>query len=134
LSHGGAWLTSVTRSSKSARSTVIETRSCERVIRSRRFGFSAAQTARNVSSAPCGAALGELLRELGPLVEAELPPGDRRPVALLVLVQELRVDPLPLALDHGEPARDVRGDRDEPRRRRELPAARGAGRAGAAPA
>ena len=51
FSHGGAWLTSVTRSSKSARSIVIETRSWSAVIRSRRFGFSAAQTERNVSSA-----------------------------------------------------------------------------------
>ena len=51
LSQGGAWLTSVTRSSKSARSTVVATRSWSAVMRRRRFGFSAAQTARNVSSA-----------------------------------------------------------------------------------
>ncbi len=66
------------------------------------------------------AALGELPREVGPLVEAQLPSGDRRPVALLVVVEELRVDSLPLALDHSEPARDVGGHRDEPRRRREM--------------
>ena len=52
FSHGGAWLTSVTRSSKSARSTGVATRSASAVIRRRRFGFSAAHTARNVSSAP----------------------------------------------------------------------------------
>ena len=67
-------------------------------------------------------ALGELLRELRPLVEADLAARDRRPEALLVLVEELGVDPLPLALDHGEPARDVRRHRDEPRRRREAAA------------
>ena len=52
FSHGGAWLTRVTRSSKSARSTGVATRSASAVIRRRRFGFSAAHTARNVSSAP----------------------------------------------------------------------------------
>jgi len=41
----------VTRSSKSARSTGIETRSCRAIIRSRRFGFSAAAVVRNCSSA-----------------------------------------------------------------------------------
>jgi hypothetical protein len=51
FSQGGAWLTSVTRSSKSARSTVIDTRSWSAVIRSRRFGFSAAQMERKVSRA-----------------------------------------------------------------------------------
>ena len=52
FSHGGACVTSVTRSSKSARSTGVATRSSSAVIRSRRFGFSAAQVERNVSSAP----------------------------------------------------------------------------------
>ena len=52
LSQGGAWVTSVTRSSKSARSTRIETRSASAIRRSLRFGFWAAQVARNVSSAP----------------------------------------------------------------------------------
>ena len=75
-----------------------------------------------------GAALGELARELRALVEADLATGDRRPEALLVVVEELRVDALPLALDDREPPGDVLGDRDEPRRRRELAAgpARGA--------
>jgi hypothetical protein len=44
-------VTSVTRSSKSARSTGVDTRSASAVIRNRRFGFSAAQVARKVSSA-----------------------------------------------------------------------------------
>ena len=52
FSHVGACVTSVTRSSKSARSTRIDTRSCSAIIRSRRFGFSAAQVERNCSSAP----------------------------------------------------------------------------------
>src|SRR5436309_10558793 len=39
----------LTRSSKSARSTTIETRSDSAMMRSRRFGFSAAQVARNCS-------------------------------------------------------------------------------------
>ena len=51
FSHGGACVTSVTRSSKSARSTGVATRSASAVMRSRRFGFSAAQMERNVSSA-----------------------------------------------------------------------------------
>ena len=68
------------------------------------------------------ATLHELARELGALVEADLAAGDRRPEALLVLVQVLRVDALPLALDDGEAARDVGRDRDEPRDRRELAA------------
>ena len=55
FSHGGACVTSVTRSSKSARSTGVATRSASAVIRSRRFGFSAAQTERNVSRAPLSA-------------------------------------------------------------------------------
>ena len=131
FSHVGACVTSVTRSSKSARSTRIETRSCSAIMRSRRFGFSAAQVARNCSSAPLRrAALGQLLHERRALVEADLAPGDRRPVALLVLVEEARVDALPLALDHGDAAADVRRDRDEPRRRRE-PAAGAALRAAA---
>jgi hypothetical protein len=40
FSQVGACVTSVTRSSKSARSTVIETRSDSAMMRSRRFGFS----------------------------------------------------------------------------------------------
>ena len=92
-------------------------------MRSRRFGFSAAHVERNVSSAALLARpFRELLRELGALVEADLASGDRRPEALLVLVEVLRVDPLPLALDDGEPPRDVGRDGDEPRDRRELPA------------
>ena len=49
FSQVGACVTSVTRSSKSARSTVIETRSESAIMRSRRFGFSAAHVARNCS-------------------------------------------------------------------------------------
>ena len=67
-----------------------------------------------------GPPLGELPREVCALVEADLAAGDRRPEALLVVVEEARVDPLPLALDDGEPATDVLCDRHEPRRRREL--------------
>jgi hypothetical protein len=52
FSQVGAWVTSVTRSSKSARSTFIETRSERAMMRRRRFGFSAAQVARNCSSVP----------------------------------------------------------------------------------
>jgi hypothetical protein len=52
FSHVGACETRVTRSSKSARSTRIDTRSCSAIMRSRRFGFSAAHVARNCSSAP----------------------------------------------------------------------------------
>ena len=69
-----------------------------------------------------GAALGELPRELGALVEPDLPAGDRRPEALLVVVEELRIDPLPLALDHREPPGDVGCDGHEPRDGREQPA------------
>ena len=116
-------MTSVTRSSNSARSTRIETRSCSAIIRSRRFGFSAAAVVRNCSSARLArAAVGELLDEARALVEADLAAGDRRPVALLVLVEELRVDALPLALDDRDAAADVGRDRHEPRRRRESPA------------
>ena len=50
FSQVGACVTSVTRSSKSARSTIIETRSESAIILSRRFGFSAAHVARNCSS------------------------------------------------------------------------------------
>src|SRR5439155_13785607 len=71
--------------------------------------------------APGGATLGELLRELDALVEANVSAGNRRPIALLVLVEEARVDPLPLARDHTEPAFHVGGDGHEPGRRRELP-------------
>ena len=46
------------------------------------------------------ATVGELLDEIGALLEADLPAGDRRPEALLVVVEVLRVDALPLALDH----------------------------------
>ena len=51
FSQGGAWVTRVTRSSKSALSTGVATRSRSAVIRRRRFGFSAAQVERNCSSA-----------------------------------------------------------------------------------
>ena len=68
-----------------------------------------------------GPALRELAGEVGALVEPDLPAGDRGPEALLVVVEELRVDALPLSLDDGEPAGDVGRHRDEPRRRRELP-------------
>ncbi len=64
-------------------------------------------------------ALRELARELGALVEADLPAGDGCPEALLVVVEELRVDALPLALDHEQAACDVRRHGHEPRRRRE---------------
>ena len=105
FSHVGAGVTSVTRSSKSARSTRIETRSASAIIRRRRFGFSAAHVVRNCSSAPFVARpVGELLDELRALLEADLPAGDRRPEALLVVVEVLRVDPLPLALDHARGA------------------------------
>ena len=67
-------------------------------------------------------ALGELLDELDPLVEAHVAPGDRGPVELLVVVEVARVGPLPFARDHGEPALHVRGHRHEPRRRRQFPA------------
>ena len=114
-------MTRVTRSSKLARSTRIETRSASAIIRRRRFGFSAAQVKRNCSSARLTRpAVGELLDEAVALFESQRPPGERRPVALLVLVEELRVDPLPLARDHPEAALDVGRDRDEPRRRRQL--------------
>ena len=117
---GGACVTSVTRSSKSARSTGVATRSASAVIRSRRFGFSAAQIdEERLERALVGTALGELAREVRALVEADLATGDRRPEALLVVVEELRVDALPLALDHREAPAHVRRDRDEPRRRRE---------------
>ena len=103
------------------------------MIRRRRFGFSAAQVERNCSRAPLLARPSANLRaNSAALVEADLAAGDRRPEALLVLVEVLRVDPLPLALDDGEPAGDVGRDRNEPRDRRELaagaallPAARG---------
>ena len=80
-----------------------------------------------------GTSLGELPRELGALVEPDLTAGDRRPEALLVVVEEARVDPLPLALDHGEASGDVLCHRNEPRRGREAAACAapsgGAGRA-----
>src|SRR5207249_3914413 len=66
--------------------------------------------------------VGQLLDERGALVEADLAPGDRRPVALLVLVEVLRVDALPLPLDDPDAAAHVRRDRNEPRRRREAAA------------
>src|SRR5262249_26214824 len=131
LSHVGAWVTRVTRSSKSARSTTIETRSASAVIGSLRFGFCAAQAfgvcggagrEEGLECASGGAALGELLRELHPFVEADVASGDRRPVTLFVLIEETRVDPLPLARDHPEPALHVGRDRYEPGRRRKLPA------------
>src|SRR5215204_4728002 len=68
------------------------------------------------------APVGQLLDELGPLVEPHLAAGDRRPEALFVLVEVAGVDSLPLACDHVEAALDVRRHRDEPRRRRELAA------------
>ena len=81
-----------------------------------------------------GPALGELAGEVRALVEADLAAGDRRPEPLLVVVEELRVDALPLALDDREPAGDVRGDRNEPRRRRELAPGAALPSGGAAPA
>ncbi len=116
-------MTSVTRSSKSARSTGVATRSRSAVIRRRRFGIlGRAGGEELLERALARAALHELARELGALVEADLAAGDRRPEALLVLVQVLGVDALPLALDDGEAASDVGRDRDEPRNRRELAA------------
>ncbi|MGH3000866.1 MAG: hypothetical protein ACRDNM_16355, partial [Gaiellaceae bacterium] len=44
-------------------------------------------------------ALRQLLHERRAFVEADLAAGDRRPVALLVVVEEARVDALPLAED-----------------------------------
>ncbi len=67
-------------------------------------------------------ALGELLRELRALVEADLASRDRGPEALLLGVEVLGIDPLPLALDDVESTRDVGGDWHEPRHRRELAA------------
>ena len=67
-------------------------------------------------------ARGQLLEERDAVVEASLAAGDPRPEALFFLVEVARVDPLPLALDDGEAAVDVGRHRDEPRRRRELPA------------
>src|SRR5207244_13136188 len=58
--------------------------------------------------------------ELRPLVEADLAACDRGPEPLLVLVEVLRVDPLPLALDDSKPPGDVGRHRHEPRDRREL--------------
>src|SRR5213075_81444 len=55
-------------------------------------------------------------------LEAHLTAGDCRPVPLLVLVEELRVDSLPFARDDREPPPDVRRYGNEPRRRRELAA------------
>src|SRR5207244_13055140 len=82
----------------------------------------------------------QLLDERGALVEPDLPAGDGRPVALFVLVEVLRIDALPFPGDHGEPATDVGGDRDEPRGRSELAtctpldsAARSGGDAGGRP-
>src|SRR5581483_5557980 len=54
------------------------------------------------------------------VVEPRLAAGDARPEALLFLVQVPRVDPLPLPLDHGEAAADLRRDRNEQRRRLQL--------------
>ena len=68
-----------------------------------------------------GAALGEFPGELGALVEADLPTGNSGPEALLFVVEKFRIDPLPFALDHREPADDVRCHRDEPWRGRQPP-------------
>src|SRR5262249_59385045 len=62
----------------------------------------------------------ELLDERLTLVEAKLAARDLAPELLLVLVEELRVDPLPLARDHHLAAEDVGRDRNEPRGRRQL--------------
>ena len=79
-------------------------------------------------------ALGQLLDELGAVLEADLPAGDDRPDLLLLVVEVARIDALPLALDHGDAAAHVGRDRDEPRSRSQLaagaalhPAARGGG-------
>src|SRR6187551_381570 len=77
---------------------------------------------KSLERALVGPSLRKLSRELRALVEPDLAPGDRRPEPLLVVVQEPRVDALPLALDDGEPAGDVLRDRDEPRSGREAPA------------
>ena len=69
-----------------------------------------------------GASLGELLRELGALVVPDVAARDRRPEALLVVVEVFRVDALPFALDHSQPARHVGCDGHEPRCGRELAA------------
>src|SRR5207249_20076 len=68
------------------------------------------------------AALGQLLHEGRALVEADLPAGDPRPVALLLVVEETRIDALPFADDHGEAAADVGRHRNEPGRRRQAAA------------
>src|SRR5581483_5221050 len=67
------------------------------------------------------APIGELLHERLALLEPEVAARECRPVALLVLVQVARVDPLPLAGDDAETPLHVRRDGDEPRRRRQLP-------------
>src|SRR5207245_11286937 len=69
-----------------------------------------------------GLAIWDLLDEIPALVEADLTARDRRPVALLVLVEVLRIDPLPLPLDDTDAPADVGRDRHEPRRRREAAA------------
>ncbi len=66
------------------------------------------------------AARGQLLDERRALVEAQLASGDLAPELLLVLVEELRVDALPLARDHDLAAEHVGCHRHEPRRRRQL--------------
>ena len=100
-------------------------------MRSRRFGFSAAAVVRNCSSATLLAFRSvSFWTKLARSSKLDLAPGDRRPVALLVLVEVLRVDALPLPLDDADAAANVGRDRHEPRRRREA-AARAALRAAA---
>src|SRR5262249_53352074 len=72
--------------------------------------------------APGGAALRQLLREFGALVEAHLAACDRGPVLLLVVVEVLRIDALPLAGDDAEAAPNVGCDGNEPGHRRKLAA------------
>src|SRR5262249_43483832 len=64
-------------------------------------------------------ACAELFEQRHPVVEAGLAAGDARPKALLLLVEVARVDALPFALNHGQAAVHVRGDRDQPRRGRD---------------
>ena len=69
-------------------------------------------------------ALGQLLGEVGPLVEAHLPSRDGRPVLLLVVVQVLGVHTLPLAGDDREATADVGRHRYQPWRGESLRRAR----------
>ena len=120
FSQGGAWVDERDEIVEVARSTVVERPVGERHHPQPPVGvLGRAGEEELVESLLACAPVREALDDLGALFETHGAPGERRPVALLLVVEVLRVYPLPLACDDGEAPSHVGSDGDEPRRRRQ---------------